>query len=77
MTGRVALTVPSGTQNGRSFRLAGKGMPKLGTSSACGDLYATVRVVLPESFTEEERVLFEKMRQIKKRKVPGTGSARR
>ena len=28
-TGKVALTVPAGTQSGRSFRLRGMGMPKL------------------------------------------------
>ncbi|MGD8398494.1 MAG: J domain-containing protein, partial [Anaerolineae bacterium] len=29
MTGQVALTIPPGTQNGRTFRLQGKGMPEL------------------------------------------------
>ncbi|MEX0763386.1 MAG: J domain-containing protein [Dehalococcoidia bacterium] len=61
MTGRVALKVPPGTQNGRSFRIAGKGMPKSG-GAGHGDLFATVKVRLPESLSDEERRLFEQLR---------------
>jgi DnaJ-class molecular chaperone len=78
MTGRVLLKVPPGTQNGRSFRLAGKGMPRLGTPSQFGDLYAAVRAVLPEPVTEEERRLFERLREFRKgrRAAPGGGDRR-
>lgn len=64
MTGRIALKIPAGTQNGRHFRIAGKGMPKLGTPSQFGDLYATVKVVLPEALSDEERRLFERLREL-------------
>lgn len=50
LKGRVLLTVPPGTQNGRTFRLAGQGMPRLKPRSGekpFGDLLAKVRVVLP------------------------------
>jgi curved DNA-binding protein len=78
MTGRVLLKVPPGTQNGRSFRLAGKGMPRLGTPSQFGDLYAVVKAVLPEPVTEEERRLFERLREFRKgrRAAPGGGDRR-
>jgi curved DNA-binding protein len=46
LKGRVLLTVPPGTQNGRTFRLTGQGMPRMKGDGA-GDLYARVRVVLP------------------------------
>ena len=62
MTGRVMLRVPPGSQNGRSFRLAGKGMPRLGGGQP-GDLVATLRVVLPQSITQQERELFERLRR--------------
>ena len=64
---RVALKVPAETQNGKVFRLKGKGMPrkKSGTASH-GDLLATVRVVLPEAIGSEERDLFERLREIGK-----------
>ena len=63
MTGRIALTIPSGTQNGRSFRIPGKGMPKR-KKSEFGDLIARVKVRLPDSITDEHRRLFEQLREI-------------
>jgi curved DNA-binding protein len=44
--GRVVLTIPSGTQQGQTFRLTGQGMPRL-KGEGSGDLYARVKVVLP------------------------------
>ena len=46
LKGRLLLTIPSGTQTGRTFRLAGQGMPHMKDDRA-GDLYVKVRVVLP------------------------------
>jgi DnaJ-class molecular chaperone len=60
---RIAITVPPLTQNGRTIRLAGLGMPKLdGKSKAKGDLLARIRVVLPEKLSPRERELFEQLR---------------
>ncbi len=61
LDGRVALRIPEVTQNGRQIRLAGKGMPVLGKDSK-GDLYARVRVQLPEHLNSEERAHFEELR---------------
>jgi curved DNA-binding protein len=46
LKGRILLTIPAGTQAGKTFRLTGQGMPKLKGDGA-GDLYVKVRVVLP------------------------------
>jgi curved DNA-binding protein len=54
LKGRVLLTVPAGTQNGRTFRLAGQGMPRF-KDSGTGDLYARTKVVLPSSLSDEAR----------------------
>lgn len=54
LKGRVLLTVPPGTQNGRTFRLAGQGMPRL-KGTGFGDLYVKVRVVLPAALSEGAR----------------------
>ena len=64
MAGRVMLTIPAGSQNGRSFRLSGKGMPRLG-GGAPGALVANLKVVLPESVDGEERELFERLRRMR------------
>jgi len=57
---KVALKVPAETQNGRVFRLAGQGMPRLG-DSAKGDLFAKVRVTLPTRLSSRERELFQEL----------------
>lgn len=63
MAGEVVLTIPSGTQNGRTFRLRGKGMPRLRQSDEHGDLYARVEVQLPTDLTAQQRDLFEELRR--------------
>jgi curved DNA-binding protein len=57
---RLALRIPPETQNGRVFRLAGQGMPRLGGAGR-GDLYATAKAVLPTALTDRERQLFEEL----------------
>jgi len=58
---KVALKLPPLTQNGRVFRLAGLGVPHL-NGSGKGDLYAKVLVRLPEELGDEERKLFEQLK---------------
>ena len=65
LKGKVMLTVSPETQNGQTFRLAGQGMPQLGNPKDRGDLYATVRAVLPSELTDRERELFEELRRIR------------
>ena len=60
LKGKVALKVPAETQNGRVFRLAGQGMPRLG-DLAKGDLFAKVRVTLPTKLSPRERELFQEL----------------
>jgi curved DNA-binding protein len=49
--GRVLLRIPAGTQTGRTFRLKGRGMPRLNGDP--GDQYVKVRVVLPTGLDAE------------------------
>ena len=63
MTGRIALNIPAGTQNGRSFKIKGKGLPKQGSESF-GDLYATINVRLPEYLTDKEQDLYSQLRSV-------------
>jgi molecular chaperone DnaJ len=46
----VTLKVPEGTPNGRTFRIAGRGVPALG-----GDLLVTVGVAVPRRLSKKER----------------------
>lgn len=60
--GEVVLTIPTGTQPGQKFRLAGRGMPLLKSPSQFGDLYARVSVQIPKQLSPQQRALFEKLR---------------
>ncbi|HUR16527.1 MAG TPA: DnaJ C-terminal domain-containing protein, partial [Candidatus Limnocylindrales bacterium] len=54
--GRVLLRIPPETQNGRSFRLAGKGLPHFAKDGR-GDLYVKVTVVLPTGLSDEAQAI--------------------
>jgi len=57
LDGRAKLKVPAGTQNGRKFRIPGKGMPQRG--GARGDFYAVIDVQLPTTLTPTQRTAWE------------------
>ncbi|NTV63891.1 MAG: J domain-containing protein, partial [Oscillochloris sp.] len=59
----ITLTIPPDTQNGRTFRLSGQGMPVL-HSHHHGDLYAKMNALLPTKLSGRERDLFEELRRI-------------
>jgi curved DNA-binding protein len=50
----LTLTIPARTDANRSFRLHGKGMPHLRDTKKRGDLFARVRLVLPDPLSDQE-----------------------
>ena len=64
LAGRILLTIPAGTQQGRTFHLAGKGMPHL-KGEGMGDLFVKIKVVLPGKLEGRQRKAAEDfLRQI-------------
>lgn len=61
--GRVTVTVPEGTQDGRTLRLRGRGMPHLRGGGA-GDELVKIRLALPDPLTPRDRELLEEMRRL-------------
>lgn len=61
LDGEVVLTVPAGTQPNQSFRLKGKGMPKLKQPSTRGDLLAQMRVRIPKVTNPDEKAFLENL----------------
>ncbi len=59
LDGAVELAIPADTNGGRTFRLKGKGMP---SKQGAGDLFATVRLMLPERRDPELEKLMRKWR---------------
>lgn len=54
--GKTKVKVPSGTQSGRRFRIASKGMPVL-RSRQMGDMYVQVVVETPQNLTKKQKDL--------------------
>jgi curved DNA-binding protein len=50
----LTLKIPPRTNANRTFRIRGKGMPHLRDTKKRGDLFARVRLVLPDSLSDEE-----------------------
>ena len=62
---RIAVTIRENSQNGQNIRLRGLGMPTLGSPEEKGDLYATVRPVMPKSMTDEQKELIKRFRELR------------
>jgi curved DNA-binding protein len=59
--GNVDLKIPAGSQGGRRMRLKGRGLCSVKKS---GDQYVTLRIVVPEAKTEEQKQLYQDMARI-------------
>lgn len=59
LDGSARVKVPAGSSSGRRLRLRGEGMP--GPGGRKGDLYASVKIVVPKVLAKRERELFEEL----------------
>jgi DnaJ-class molecular chaperone len=60
MNGKVTMRVPAASQNGRTMRLQGQGMPAL-KGKERGNLYVKLNAHLPTTLDDEQRGLFERL----------------
>jgi molecular chaperone DnaJ len=63
LDGDIELKIPSGTQSGKIFRVAGRGVPVI-DSNKRGDLFITARVVVPHKLSKEETELIKKLAEL-------------
>ncbi|MBR5259522.1 MAG: molecular chaperone DnaJ [Eggerthellaceae bacterium] len=56
----VDIDIPEGCQHGQVVRVRGYGMPRL-RSTARGDLYAHIEVVVPKKLSKREREILEEL----------------
>jgi DnaJ-class molecular chaperone len=61
-TGKLILHLPPGTPSGKKLKVRGKGLPK--RDGGFGDLYARVRIVVPDRLSDEQRKLYEKLQNL-------------
>jgi len=64
--GSVKVKVPAGTQNGKTIRIKGKGIPLYGKAGVYSDLYVQWKVIIPVHLSDEEKKLFEELRKKQK-----------
>ena len=65
---KAKVKVPAGTQNGRQFRLKGKGMPMMRNKNY-GDLYIRAITEVPVSLTKEQKNLLEQFKKLEDSKT--------
>jgi molecular chaperone DnaJ len=64
LNGQDELEVPEGTQSGQILRKKGKGLPN--PHGGQGDLYVSIRVVVPSKVSREQRRVLEQLGQTMK-----------
>ncbi|MBN3948044.1 MAG: J domain-containing protein [Nostoc sp. NMS7] len=62
LDGPVKMTTPPGVRSGQKFRLGNKGYPS--DDGKRGDQLVEIQIVTPKNISQEERELYEKLRQI-------------
>jgi len=65
---KARVKVPPGTQSGRRFRLASKGMPVL-RAKQTGDMYVQVVVETPQNLTKRQRELLSEFETLSSRET--------
>jgi curved DNA-binding protein len=66
LSGEVVLTLPPDTQAGKTFRLSGRGMPRLRQPQEHGDLYVHIVITVPQHASEAERKLMAEWAALRK-----------
>lgn len=62
LSGQVKIKISEGTQNGKSIRLKGKGMPFYDNPTLFGDFYLEIQVQIPKTLSNSQKELFEQLR---------------
>jgi molecular chaperone DnaJ len=61
---KVKVKIPPGTQNGKVLRLRNEGIPYLQYSDRKGDMYITIRVVVPKRLSNKEQQLLKELSRL-------------
>ncbi|MCA9017610.1 MAG: J domain-containing protein, partial [Planctomycetaceae bacterium] len=62
--GEVTVTIPPGTSSGTKLRLRGKGITDQKTRQP-GDQICSIKIVAPKDLNDQERSLYEQLKQLK------------
>jgi curved DNA-binding protein len=62
LSGQIKIKIEQSTQNGKTLRLKGKGMPLYDKKDSYGDLYVRIQVQIPEKLSDKQKALFEEIK---------------
>ncbi|WP_433863689.1 DnaJ C-terminal domain-containing protein [Sphingobacterium thalpophilum] len=63
--GKIKLKIKPESQNGSRMRLRGKGFPVYRKEGEFGDLYVTLNIKMPGNLSDQERALFQQLKDLK------------
>ncbi len=72
LNGNVMMKIPAGTQNGKVFRMKGKGVPGLHMSGK-GDQHVKIRVDVPSKLNDKQKELLREFAEASGEKIKGKG----
>ncbi len=64
LKGFINITIPKNTQNGKTLRLKGLGMPEYNKKDSFGDLFVKMNISIPEKLSDKEVELFKELEKI-------------
>lgn len=63
-TGKFRVNIPSGCEHGRILNIKGKGIPSSQNHKVFGDLLIKVHIKVPKILTQEQRKVFEELKNL-------------
>ncbi|MBY0449113.1 MAG: J domain-containing protein [Cyanobacteria bacterium] len=63
LSGRFEVTLPAGSQSGKTIRLKGQGLPANNDGSP-GDLLLTLQAAIPKTLSQQEKELYERLKAL-------------
>jgi curved DNA-binding protein len=61
---QLKIKITEGTQNGKTIRVKGKGMPLYENPQTFGDLYIQLQVQIPDKLTDKQKELFKQLKSL-------------
>ncbi len=66
LSGKVKLTIPEETPNGKLFKFPGRGLTEFKKNGSRGDYFVRTEIKLPQNLSEKEKELFRKLAEERK-----------
>ncbi len=64
LSGKLKIKILAGTQNGKTIRLKGKGMPVYEKIDTFGDFYILINIIIPDKLSDKQKSIFEELKAI-------------